>query len=145
MTSPLRQGVRGSRSTGGPARHTPPVRGLQGKLFCVICRSYRPKIRSQGGIHQQENVVPSGAQLETKKPMREKTSSGEDGRVGPYASVADARLRTSLKLHDLCVLLIGCKDDSSAQDVINAMFVVIEELDGYYGTKDVQTAAKPAP
>ena len=139
MTFPHRQGVRGSRSIRALAQPQARVRGLQGKLFCVICRTYRPKIRSQGGIHQQENVVPSGERLGMKKSTRQDGQSADaEGRVGPYASVRDAKLRTTLKMHDLCVFLITTEDEEASKQILQSMFYVVRELEEfYYGPQDI--------
>ena len=111
-------------------------------LFCVVCRAYRVRIHPQGGLHLMENAVPSGAQLRMKSPggkAKMKTTEGAAsgaGRVGAYASIKDARLRTALKAHDLLVQLIRAQSAYEENLVLNSLFTVINELDEYYEVQD---------
>ncbi len=112
---------------------------IQQKMFCVICMGYRPPVKTQGGLHLQENVVPSGAQLRTRSlegTARKKMTEGAASRVGAYASIKDARLRTALKCHDLLVQLIRAQTSYEENVVLNALFKVINELDEYYEVQD---------
>ncbi len=53
-----------------------------------------------------------------------------------YSSVRDARLRTALKGHDLLVALINAGSEYEAQQVLNELFTVMNELDAYYDLEE---------
>lgn len=72
-----------------------------------------------------------------KKPTRVKQKGAKPGGWGSrYSSVKDARLRTTLELHDLCVALISAKSGYEEQQVVNHMFQVLNALDEFYEEQD---------
>ena len=74
--------------------------------------------------------------------MRGKAGKAKVGRVGPYASLRDAKLRTTLKMHDLCVFLISEDDKLAEEDILNAMFKVLNELENFYAAGKLQAGEK---
>ncbi len=65
-----------------------------------------------------------------------RANEGAASRVGQYASVKDARLRTALKAHDLLVQLIRSDTGYEENVILNSLFKVINELDEYYEVRD---------